>query len=47
MQKIQKYFISFIITFKFAMQCGGEQIRKVLQAYNDWEGTVAEGAEEG
>ena len=29
------------------MQCGGEQIQKVLQTHNDWEGTVTEGAEEG
>ena len=30
-----------------AMQRGGKQIRKFIQTYNDWEGTVAERAEEG
>ena len=28
------------------MQRGGKQIRKIIHAYNDWEGTVAERAEE-
>ena len=29
-----------------AMQRGGKPIRKIIHAYNDWEGTVAERAEE-